>query len=199
MTTHRPEPRIPPIKPSEWTEEVKDIFAILGGPEQRERGPVYDIIAVFCQHPALAKPFLHYSGYLLVNSILPDRARELVVLYAGWTCKSVYEWASHLREGLRNGAINDADIEAIKQGPDCPHWTDLERNLLKAVDQMRDTHSLDDELWSALSREFDRRQMMELLFVIGTYIMLSGVVNGLRIPPEAGNAGEDLVEKYGAP
>ncbi|MGB8364446.1 MAG: carboxymuconolactone decarboxylase family protein [Rhizomicrobium sp.] len=192
-------PRIPPLKRSEWTDEARDVFAVMGGAEAWEQGPPYGIISIFAQHPSLTRPFLTYARHLLTKSILPDRVRELIVLYVGWTCKSEYEWASHLREGLRSGAINAADIDAIKQGPDSSHWSDSERALLRAVDQMRSSYSLDDEMWAALAEQFDHRQMMELVFAIGTYMMLSMVTNSLRIPLEGGAEGEELAKLYGTP
>lgn len=195
----RSEPRIPPLKRSEWTDQARDVFAVLQGPDGWENGPRYDIISIFAQHPSLARPFLTFTRHFLMNSILPDRVRELVVLYVGWTCKSKYEWLSHIREGLRSGAITEHDIEAIKQGAGSPHWSDFERDLLRAIDQMRDSYDLDEELWAALAAKFDQRQMMELMFAIGTYMMLSALVNSLRIPLEAGAEGEDLAKKYGTP
>ncbi len=192
-------PRIPPLKRSEWTDEARDVFAVMGGAKAWEQGHPYGIISIFAQHPALTRPFLTYSRYLLTNSLLPHRARELLVLYVGWTCKSEYEWASHLRQGLRSEAITEADIEALKQGPDSSHWSESERDLLRAVDQMRRSYTLDDKLWTALAKQFDRRQMMEVVFAIGTYMMLSTVVNSLRIPLEAGAEGEDIAKMYGTP
>jgi alkylhydroperoxidase family enzyme len=192
----RGEPRIPFIKRSEWTDEARDVFAVLGGPESRENGPSKNIVYVFARHPALALPFLAYNRHLLMNSSLPDRVRELVTLYIGWTCKSDYEWLSHVASGLRLGLTGD-DIEAVKHGPDSLHWSELERTLLRAVDQMREAYNLDDELWALLSKEFDHRQMMDLLFTIGNYIMLAAVLNAVRVPPEAELA--EIERKYGSP
>jgi len=191
-------PRIPPINRSEWTDEARDVFAVLEGAEGWQNGPRYQVVSILAHHPALTRPFLAYNRHLLFHSILPDRAREIVTLYVAWSCKSEYEWLSHVREGLRVG-LTDEDIEATKAGPGSPHWSGFERDLLRAVDQMRDAYTVDDELWNSLSREFEPRQMMELLFTIGNYIMFSAVLNGLRVPPEAGAAGVDLAAKYGSP
>jgi alkylhydroperoxidase family enzyme len=190
------EPRIPHVNRSEWTDEVRDVFAVLEGAEGWEKGPRFDIISVFAQHPALTRPFLAYNRYILMNSILPARERELVTLYVGWTCKSPYEWLSHVRMGLQIG-LTDEDIEAIKQGPNSPHWSDSDRDLLRAVDQMRNAYDLDDGLWASLSKRYNHREMMELLFIIGNYIMFSAVLNALRVPPEAG--GDELAKRYGTP
>ncbi|WP_321395941.1 carboxymuconolactone decarboxylase family protein [Emcibacter sp.] len=191
--------RISPLKRSEWTEGARDVFAVLGGPEERENGPRYKIISVLAKHPQLMRPFLEYNRQLLMNSVLPGRERELIILYVGWTCRSAYEWLSHVREGLRSGVITEEDISALKQGSDSSHWADFERTLLRAVDQLRETHTLDDDLWTAISEKFDETQMLEFLFAVGNYILMSGVVNALRMPLEEGAEGAELVIKYGVP
>lgn len=189
--------RIPLLPESEWTDKARDLFAVLEGPEARERGPRYEIILQLAQNPDLTIPFLEYNKQILFGSLNP-RVRELVTLYVAWSCKSGYEWLSHVREGLRVG-LTDADIEACKLGPASPHWDDAERDLMHLVDQMRDSYDVSDDLWARLSSRFDTRGMMDLLFTAGNYIMFSAVLNGMRAKPEGGAEGEDLAQKYGCP
>lgn len=191
-------PRIPLLPRSHWTDEARDVFAVLEGPEGWENGPKYDIVLMFAQHPKLMRPFLTYNRYLMFNSTLDHRSRELVTLRVAWTCKSEYEWLSHVRDGLRYG-LADADIEAVKVGPDSPHWSTEERALISLVDEMRATYTISDATWETLSSRFDHKGMMDLIFTIGNYIMLSSILNGLRVQPEAGAEGADLAAKYGTP
>lgn len=190
------EPRIPPIDRSEWTDEVRDLFTVMDGPEAWDKGPSRQVMYYLAQHPVLSKRFMEFGRHVLIDSILPHRERELVTLYIGWTTGSDYEWLSHVAFGLQVG-LTDEDIEAVKQGPDSPHWSGLDRDLLRAVDQMRDHYDLDDELWASLSREYDQRQMFELMYTIGNYMVFSAVFNSLRIPVEPGM--EELASKYGVP
>lgn len=193
-----PQPRIPVLKRGEWTDAARDVFAVLEGPEGWENGPRYDSISILAQHPALTRPFLTYNKHLMMNSTVPHRERELVTLYVAWTCKSDYEWLSHVRESRRIG-FTDEEIEAVKQGPDAPLWSAFDRALLRTVDQMRDAYTIDDATWAALSERYDHKQMMDLVFTIGNYIMFAAVLNGLRIPPEVGEGGAALAEQYGTP
>lgn len=191
-------PRIPLLPRYQWTDDAREVFAVMQGPEGRENGPRYDFILMLAQHPALTIPFLNYSRYLLLESTLDHRVREIVTLYVAWTCKSEYEWLSHVREGLQRG-LEREDFEAVKQGANSPRWSDFERNLLRLVDEMRDSRTISDATWNALSPHFDHRGMMDLVFTVGTYIMLSAIVNGLRVQPEAGEGGAVLAEEYGCP
>jgi len=192
----KPESRIPPVKRSEWTDDVRDLFTVMDGPEAWENGPSREIMHFLARHPVISNKFMTFGRHMLFESSLSDRDRELVTLYAGWTTKSDYEWISHVAFGLQVG-ITDADIEAVKLGPDSPHWSEYDRNLLLAVDQLRDNYDLDDELWAALSKEFDHREMIELVYTIGNYMLFAAVLNSLRIPLEPGM--EELCKKYGVP
>lgn len=192
------DPRIPLLAREDWTERARDLFAVLEGPEARERGPRYDIVLQLAQNPELTIPFLEYNKHLMFHSSLDNRTRELVILYVAWSCRSEYEWLSHVRDGLRIG-LTDADIEAVKLGAASPHWDPFERNLMRLVDEMRDDYDISDEIWRAMSVRFDPRQMMDLIFTIGNYIMFSSVLNGMRAKPEAGPEGADLAAKYGCP
>lgn len=192
------EPRIPPVKRSEWTDEVRDVFAVLEGADGWEKGPRYEFISILAQHPALTRPFLSYNKHIMWNSSVPHRERELVTLYIAWTCKSNYEWLSHVRESRQTG-FTDEEIEAVKLGAASPMWSGLDLLLLRTVDQMRDAYTVDDETWAALSGHFDTKQIMDLIFTIGNYIMLAAVLNAMRIQPELGEAGAALAEKYGTP
>ena len=190
------EPRIPPVERSEWTGEVRDLFTVMDGPQAWEKGPSRDIMYVLARHPVLSKLFMQFGRRVLMESALPDRERELVTLYVAWITRSDYEWLSHVAYGLRVG-LTDADIEAVKQGHDSPHWSGLDRKLLCAAVQLCKAYDLDDELWASLSQEFDPRQMMELVYTIGNYMLFSAVLNSFRIAPEAGM--DELAEKYGVP
>lgn len=189
------EPRIPMVPASEWNDEIFELFAVMEGPAVREKGPSRTVVQYLAQHPTLSAKFLEFGKQLLMDSNLSDRDRELVTLYVAWTTKSDYEWASHVAFGLRIG-LTDADIDAVKQGPGCSHWSDKEKNLFLAVDQMRDNFEVDDQLWEALSKELNLVQMVELMFTIGNYVLASAVFNSLRIPLEA--ADPAIIEKYGS-
>lgn len=190
--------RIPLLPQAEWTERARDLFAVLEGPEARERGPRFEIILQLAQNPEISIPFLEYNKHILFGTVLSARVRELATLYVAWSCKSDYEWLSHVREGLRIG-LTDADIEACKLGPASPHWTDQDRDLMLLVDQMRDDYDVSDALWARLEQQFNAQELMTLLFTVGNYIMFSSVLNAMRAKPEGGADGEGLAVKYGRP
>ena len=105
-------------------------------------------------------------------------------------------WSSHLRTSLRNGLSGD-EFEPVKVGPGSPHWNEQERAVLAATDQLVATSDLDDDNWKRLSAFLDRRQIMDFLFTVGTYVQLAMVLNAIRIDREPELL--RLAEQYGAP
>ena len=64
-------------------------------------------------------------------------------------------------------------------------WTPLEADLLAATDQLVDRYRIDDETWSRLAGQLDERQLVELVFVVGTYTGLAMAFNSFRLQLDA--------------
>lgn len=177
-----PAPRIPQISEVERGDEVREMFAAMAkvGTINIDRNHV---LMTFAQYPALTRPFLQFNRHLLTTSQLPVRLRQAAILRVAWTRRARYMWASHMRTSLRLG-LTGADFAAVKLGADAAHWSVAERTVLRAADQLCERSDLDDEHWNALSAVFDRRQLMDFVFTVGTYVLLAGVQNAMRIQRE---------------
>src|SRR5512145_2383958 len=118
-------------------------------------------------HPALSGPLLLYNRVLLEKPALGHRLRELMVLRVAWRTRSSYEWVQHTRMAER-WSVTPEDIEAIARDARCPAWTALEIDLIAATDQLLDRHRVDDETWARLAKQLDERQLVEVVFTVGT-------------------------------
>jgi 4-carboxymuconolactone decarboxylase len=147
--------------------------------------PMPNVLATLMHNPALAGPFLAYNQVLLQTPALDHRMRELMILRVAWLTRSRYEWAQHVRMAARVGITPD-EIDTIARGADSPAWTQLEADLLAATDQLVDHYRVDDDTWVRLAGQLDERQLIELVFVVGTYTGLAMAFNsfGLQLDPE---------------
>jgi 4-carboxymuconolactone decarboxylase len=185
-----PPPRIPQITPPEWTDAVREVMLIF------ESGPDNNIVKTFAQHPDLAKPFLIFNRYLLRAATLPVRLRQIAILRVAWTRRAGYMWASHLRVSIGLG-MTAADFAAVKDGAGSAHWSELERWIVVAVDELREDSQLEDPTWTALHQHLDHRQILDFLFTVGTYILLALVFNAIRIEREPEL--QELARRFGSP
>lgn len=177
-------PRIPPISPSQWTDEVREFFAQreeAGGPSGLSK---FNITLTLAQHPDLAIPYLNFGMHILNRSTLSARVREIATLRTAWLYRSDYQWDKHA-QAAKNIGMTAEEFEAIKTGADAPVWSKFERYLLRAVDQLRNDVAIDDETWNGLAEHLDWRQLLDFLFTVGSYAMLAMVLNAIRVQLEA--------------
>jgi alkylhydroperoxidase family enzyme len=157
-------------------------------PEIRKMFPGDDVINIFrtlAHHPKLLKRWLVFGNHVLTKTSLPARDRELVILRVGWLARAEYEWSRHVLIA-RDCGISDEEIERVAEGPDAPGWNDLERALLRSVDELQADHFVSDATWSALSQHYDTQQLMDLVFTVGQYNMVSMALNtlGVQLDPD---------------
>ena len=176
--------RLAPLPFDEW-----DLDAISVVAPGRQLGPS-NVLGLFANHPALAKAFLGYNAYLLSRaSTIPPHTREVAILRVAWRRRCRYEWAQHVRIARRAG-VTDEELARIRAGD-----TDDESvgQIIAAADEL-DAHStLSDETYQALAGKFDGRQLMDLVFTIGTYALLAMAFNafGLDLDPGLPDEGFD--------
>ena len=187
-------PRVPPLPRDRWDDaveaalragvprEVGDRFMATGPDAMRVPNGISSVM----YHPALAGPYLAYNAVLLREPKLTHRQRELIVLRVAWRTRSPYEWVQHVRLARRY-SITDAELEAIGGGADGGHpWEPLEADLIRATDEALDQYRVTDATWTRLAAQLEDAQMVELMYVIGTYTCLAMVFNslGIELDPE---------------
>ncbi len=185
-------PRIAPLPRERWDDDVRAAMRA-GMPEKVAQrffstGPdameIPNVIGTLMNHPSLAGPFLAFNSALLNSPVLDRRARELMVLRVGWRTGSLYEWAQHVRLAPRF-AITPEEVEAITVGAEADVWTPVEKDLLLATDELLDNYRISDDTWKRLAAQLDERQLMEVVFTVGTYTCLAMAFNsfGLQLDP----------------
>ncbi len=150
-------------------------------------GGTSNIFRTLVRHPGLFRKWMPFGGKLL-NGKVPARERELAVLRVGWLCQAEYEWGQHVPIGRRAG-LTDEEIARIPAGPAAAGWSDLDRTILQATDELHEQSCIADVTWARLSEEYDDKQLIELVMVIGHYHLLSFALNTLGVQREEGVVG----------
>jgi alkylhydroperoxidase family enzyme len=144
-----------------------------------------NIFRTLIRNPAAFKAFNWWGGYVLNQNSLGPRDRELVILRAGWLCRSGYEWTQHRRIGLASG-LSEEEIERIKLGPMDQHWTPAERALLAATDDLHRDQFVTRPVWESLTAHFTERQLMDLVFTVAQYVQVSMILNTFGVQLDNG-------------
>ena len=176
-------PRLEPLAEEKWDDETREMLERL-----KVDGRVFNIFRTLATHPRLLKKWLVFGNHILNKSTLPPRERELLILRVGWLCRAEYEWGQHVVIGKKAG-LTDDEIERVKEGPDAPGWSEFDTALLRAVDDLRAQTFISDAVWDALAAAYDKRQLLDLIFTVGQYNLVSMALNTLGVRLDEGVAG----------
>ena len=181
--------RLGPLPEEQWDDRTRAALAALLPPERRNPRGAGNALATLARHPDLAEVFLPFNTRLLLRSTLPPRLRELAILRVARRSGCAYEWAHHARIATKAG-LSAAEIEAAGDGQVSGmggielERAGLDRAVLDAVDELAGGCNLSDRTWSTLAAHLDERQLMDLVFTVGAYVLLAMAFNTFGVEPE---------------
>jgi 4-carboxymuconolactone decarboxylase len=172
-------PRISPLEADQWDEEAAEVMQQFPG-----RSRTFNIFTTMANHPGLLRRWLVFANHVLGKSTLPAREREILILRIGYLCRAEYEWGQHVVIGKRAG-LTDAEIKGIAEGPGSEAFGDRDRLLLQAADELRADAFIADGTWRALRDHFNEQQLMDIVFTVGQYNLVSMALNtfGVQLDP----------------
>ena len=177
------QPRVPPVNDDSDLDE--DARALLGA---TSLGPAVNIFRTFIRHPKLFKRWLVFANHILFKSTIPPRDRELLILRTGWRCRAEYEWGQHVIIG-KAVSLTDDEILRISEGPDASGWDPFEAALIRAADELHDDQIVGEETWAALAERYSTQQLMDAVFTVGQYTLVSMTLNSFGVQLDPGVPG----------
>lgn len=190
-----PLPRMPPVRQEELTDDMRAFLEKWTGGifRQADSNPV---LLTFAHHPKLADLFSKFAIHLLSTNTLPVKQRQLAIMRVAWICKATYMWSSHLNTSVLCGLQPDI-FRPIQVGADDPYFTEFERVVIRATEELVNDRKVSDTNWQALMKEWNNQQMLDFLFTVGAYVTVAGVMRstGVQRNPDL----LELAAKYGAP
>ena len=149
----------------------------------RINGEILNLFKVLMNHPELARRWGVFANHILRKQTLPPREREMLILRIGWLNQARYEWEQHVRIAKASGLSAD-EIDRIAQGPGAG-WNAVDAALLQAADDLFTNSIVAPERWDLLKAHFSTEQMMDLVFTIGQYNLVSWALNSFGVPLDA--------------
>ena len=180
------EPRIAPLEPEQWDAAAQEMMQPFV-----TQGRIYNIFKTLSQHPDLARRWMVFANHILGKSTLSARDRELIILRTGYLCQAGYEWGQHVVIA-RDAGMSDNEIRLAQSGPDTAGIAPLDRLLLQATDELHADAHVSDATWQALSEHYSTQQMMDLVFTVGQYNLVSMALNSFGVQLDEGLPGWDV-------
>ena len=174
-------PRIRPGTPAEIGRLNTLITRAIGRASRTDRPP--NLFTTLARRRGLFRGWLMFAGRLMPGGTLPREDTELVILRVAHNCRCEYEWRHHERLAQAAG-LSRADVERTRGDRAAPAWSERQRALLWAADELHERRELSDDAWAELSRHLTEPELIELCLLIGHYEMLAMTINSLRIEPD---------------
>ncbi len=147
--------------------------------------PPRNVFRMMAHAPALMPGIMELTGAVLYRAKLDPVLRELVILRVGNLCGSSYEVAQHRKIaqaiGLTRKKIDGAALDA-----DPALYDGNELLVLRMTEQVVRKIKADDELFAATTAALGHELTMELLVVIGLYVLLAQVLENTEVALEEG-------------
>jgi hypothetical protein len=173
--------RLPPLTRDDLDAEGKAIYdnIVKDGPAPKT-GPV----AISLYSPKIAQNWSDLNGYLRYNGALSPRHTEVAICVATWEIEQQYEYSAHEPAALRYGAPQ-AVIDTIKFDREPVGLSPEETTIIKLGRAIMRDHEVSSELYNEAVRHFGRKGLVELVTVMGDYVMVGMVMTAIdqQVPP----------------
>ena len=106
-----------------------------------------------------------------------------------WLVRAPFEWGEHVIKGKEEAGLTAEDTERLTIGSSAPGWDELDRAVVKAMEELHAQAMICDETWDVLARHLTDHQLLELPMLAGQYHKVAYVQNSLRVRLRKENPG----------
>jgi alkylhydroperoxidase family enzyme len=165
--------RLPYVDPSQAPEPVRDALA---------RVPPLNIFRMMANAQSAFRPWLRWGAVLLRDLELDPLVRELAILrVARLTPHAEYEWVQHAAIARAVGA-SDEQVDALERDrANAGCFTADQRLVLRFTEEVVRDAKASDATFEAVRERLSPREVVELLMVIGQYMMVGRVMANTEI------------------
>ena len=166
-----------PLPPEEWDSSLQHIIEAMNGQ------PI-QIHCLLANHPTLLQAWWSYRMHSVRGGDLEQRDCELVILRVAVHMRAWYEWAAHVDRGLAAG-LSLEEIKRVAKGPSAQNWSEKDRLLLTAVDQLINENGIAPDTRTELLGCFSDTQVLDIISLQGMYVTIACILGTWPIEIEA--------------
>ena len=174
--------RIPHAKREELSPEHQQIWDHIHAVRSGGGGPYSMLLHV----PPLAGHVAATEDYFRLDSALSDADREIVILAAARELGAHYPWVRHEARARQVGVRTEV-IETLRAKAALADFTPREKLLAEIPLSLLRKHGLSNELFARAELELSRRQLVEVIALVGHYSTIGFVANTFELPAPEGS------------
>jgi len=171
--------RIPYVEEKDHPELAAEIAKIKGG-----RGGLINIYKLLLHSPTVCMTWFEHMGAIRWKTKLTPRLREIVIVRIAQAAKYGYALQQHVPRIAVPDGVSVEECEALKDWQGSKFFNEAERAALAYVDAMRAAPEVPDDVFNAVRKHYNEREIVELSVLVGTYLMHNRVLMALRVDLE---------------
>jgi 4-carboxymuconolactone decarboxylase len=145
------------------------------------RGP----FAVFLHAPAFGELAQQLGGYCRFKTAVPPRLSEFAILVTAKLWRAQYEWFAHVPMAERAGVSKEA-IRDLYRGRVPTSAPKDERAIYDFIQELYKTRRVSDKNFKRVSAILGDAATVELVGILGYYVLISMILNVFRMSPPEG-------------
>jgi 4-carboxymuconolactone decarboxylase len=131
--------------------------------------------------PGITEGFSIFMDAEPKNTKLDKRTRQVVILTVGGVWNSPYELYAHSAEARKVG-LPEAAIQALASGESPNGLTSNELVAHRFARQLGAERRVDDDLYREAKQAFGEEGLVDMIYLIGIYLVTCALLNGFEIP-----------------
>jgi len=182
--TRSPSPRLPALAVENLTPEQQALVdAIRSGPRGRftNEGP----FAVYLHAPVFGQLAQQLGAHLRFGTSVPPRLSEFAILCTAQFWRAQYEWFAHAPIAERQG-VKPETIRALQAGRAPKSAPRDEMAIYAFVKELYAKRRVSDASFKRVHKLLGNAGVVELVGILGNYVMVSMTLNVFRMPLPAG-------------
>lgn len=177
--------RIAPVPPEDMTAEQRAMFDLVAS--QRGQGKVRGPFALLLHAPDIGTRVADMVNHFLSDTRVPHKLKELAIIAVARRYSAQYEWFIHAARAVRVGLAEET-AETIRTGAR-PAFADADEALVYDLAvEIVETRTLSDETYAKATAALGEPATLELVSLVGFYIMVAVVLNAYRVEIPDGGA-----------
>jgi alkylhydroperoxidase family enzyme len=173
MPTRLVEQRLKLVDPETASQPIKNALTLL---------PVINVFRAMANAETLYPYFGKYMLQLFRPMELDKALERMIVLHVAKRSDCLYAWRQNVVVGHSVG-VSDQQIVALEAGDiNANCFSEAEQSVFSFTDEVMDLIEATDETYAAVKKNFSDRAITEMLYVIGTYMLVVRVLRTGRVP-----------------
>ena len=142
---------------------------------------------MFLHAPAFGELTQQLGGHCRYNTAVPPRLSEFAILVTAKLWRAQYEWFAHVPQAERAG-VKKATIRELHRGSAPKSAPEDERAIYDFIQELYKTRRVSDKSFKRVKDVLGEAATVELVGILGYYVLISMILNVFRMPLPNGEA-----------